>query len=314
MEPLPQCSNHRAPRGAVLRPQDPRSFEDFRSWGKSEGVSSHEAGVRFAQYAVLHGIAAVASLRDGLVFKGGNALDFVWQPNRSTVDLDFSVDHTSWLVAPDAQTLKALLERGTSIASSRLGIMLAVQSVRQNPSGPGRDFITFRARIGYALPTPDQAGLRQRMERGEMSPRGIDLDISLNEPIGDARLTQLSPGVSIRVATVEDIVAEKLRALLQQPLRNRQRRQDLLDIAVILHRKTELDRGLVARFLLAKAAARAVPVTRAAFHNPEVADRARQGYAELAGTARELFVPFDEALTLLHAFVNELDIPGQVHG
>lgn len=113
----------------------------------------------------------------------------------------------------------------------------------------------------------------------------------------------------MRVATIEDIVAEKLRALLQQPIRNRRRMQDLLDIAVILQERAALDRQRVATFLLRKAEARAVPVSRAAFHDPDVVNRAHADYDELATTTRLRFVSFDEALTLLHAFVEQLDLP-----
>jgi hypothetical protein len=167
--------------------------------------------------------------------------------------------------------------------------------------------VTFRVRIAYAL--PDQPRPRQRLAQGEMIPQGIDLDISINEPIGATTLVEVSPGVHLRVATIEDIVAEKLRALLQQPIRNRQRRQDLLDIAVILRKNIAFDRGLVAEFLLAKAAARDVPVTRTAFRSPEIVSRASAGYAELEGTTRVLFVPLEEALALLHMLVDELNIP-----
>ena len=51
-----------------------------------------EARQRFAQYAVLRAVASPARLSELLVFKGGDALDFVWSPNRSTIDLDFSAD------------------------------------------------------------------------------------------------------------------------------------------------------------------------------------------------------------------------------
>lgn len=101
--------------------------------------------------------------------------------------------------------------------------------------------------MGYALPDEDR--LRQRMGQGEPSSHAIKLDVSLNEPIGASRLIQMGPEFHLRVATVEDIIAEKLRALLQQPIRNRQRRQDLLDIAVILREHLAFDRGLVAEFL-----------------------------------------------------------------
>ena len=266
-----------------------------------------EARVRFAQYVVLRSIAAVRPLREGLVFKGGNALDFVWQPNRSTVDLDFSVDHTSALAHPDANTIRALLERGASVVSASLGVMLAVQRVRPSPPGEDKDFVTFRARIAYAL--PDQPRPRQRLAQGEVTSQGIDLDLSINEPIGAATLVEMSPGVNLRVATIEDIVAEKLRALLQQPIRDRQRRQDLLDIAVILRENAAFDRRLVADFLIAKAAARDVPVMRMAFRSQEVVSRASAGYAELEGTTRVRFVPLEEALELLRTLVDDLDIP-----
>lgn len=290
-----------------MTPTYPTAFDDIRSWADAAGVPVNEARVRFAQYAILQSIATVRPLQEGLVFKGGNALDFVWQPNRSTVDLDFSVDHTSSLATPDAETIRRLLERGIPIATTRLGVVLAVHRVQQNPRGTDKHFITFEARIGYALPDEDR--LRQRIEQGEPSPHVIKLDISLNEPIGAARLIEMNPGFRLRVATVEDIIAEKLRALLQQPIRNRQRRQDLLDIAVILRENIPFDRGLVAEYLFAKAAARDVPVTRGSFRNLEVVGRASAGYAELEGTTRVLFVPLDEALTLLHALVDELKIP-----
>jgi predicted nucleotidyltransferase component of viral defense system len=290
-----------------VTPPYPTAFDDIRSWAEGAGVSVNEARVRFAQYAILQTVATVRPLREGLVFKGGNALDFVWQPNRSTTDLDFSVDHASILAHPDADTLRTFLGRGTPAVIARLGIMLAVQRIRQNPPGADKQFVTFQVRIGYAL--PDQVRLRQRMEQGETIAQGIDLDISINEPIGASQFMEMSPGIQLRVATIEDIIAEKLRALLQQPIRNRQRRQDLLDIAVILRENIEFDRRLVAKLLLEKAAARDVLVTRAAFRAPEVVGRVSEGYAELEGTTRVLFVPVDEALTLLHDLVDELEIP-----
>jgi predicted nucleotidyltransferase component of viral defense system len=285
----------------------PLSFDEIGPWTAAAGVTADEARVRFAQYAVLRSIAAVRPLRDGLVFKGGNALDFVWRPNRSTVDLDFSVDHASNLAMPDAKLIRRLLERGIPIASTQLGVMLKVHRVQPNPRGTDKDFVTFAASMGYAL--PDEERLRQRMAQGEPSSHAIKLDISLNEPIGADRLVQMASELQLRVATIEDIVAEKLRALLQQPIRNRQRRQDLLDIAVILRGNIAFDRCLVAEFLLLKAAARNVPVTRAGFRSPEVVSRAGADYAELEGTTRILFVPLEEALALLNMLVDELDIP-----
>jgi predicted nucleotidyltransferase component of viral defense system len=285
----------------------PERFVDVSVWAATNNLSVDEARVRFAQYGVLCGIASVRPLQEGLVFKGGNALDFVWQPNRSTVDLDFSVDAAATGPPLDAESIKALLERGMSTVTPRLGTTFSVHRVRQQPRGTDRTFITYEARIGYAH--QDETRLRLRMAQGEASANAIRLDISLNEPICEARLVRLDESHRLRVATIEDIVAEKLRALLQQPIRNRERRQDMLDIAVILRSSPGLDRERVARFLLEKAAARAVAVSRAAFWNPEVARRAREGYDDLEGTTRVVFVPFENALASILGFVTELPIP-----
>ena len=51
-----------------------------------------EARRRFAQCAVLRAIASSARLSELWVFNGGDALDFVWSPNRRTIALDFSAD------------------------------------------------------------------------------------------------------------------------------------------------------------------------------------------------------------------------------
>jgi hypothetical protein len=179
--------------------------------------------------------------------------------------------------------------------------------VRQKPPGEDKRFITYEARIGYAL--PDERQLQIRMANQQTSPHVLRIEMSINEPICGSTVFTIDPNYpQLRVSTREDIVGETLRALLQQPLRNRRRRQDLLDIAVIVRENPELDRQQVADFLRTKAAARDVPVSRAAFRNPEIAERARVGYEGLEATTRAIFIPFDEALAAVLAFVDELPI------
>ncbi len=99
-------------------------------------------------------------------------------------------------------------------------------------------------------------------------------------------------------------MAEKLRALLQQPIRNRHRRQDLLDIAIILQAHPDFDRAAVANFLCRKVGERNVPVSRAAFRDPDIAARVSQEYAGLESTTRRAFIPLEQALDMLYAFVD----------
>lgn len=148
------------------------------------------------------------------------------------------------------------------------------------------------------------------MENNQPSPHIIPIEISINEPICDSTVFTIDENCApLRVSTREDIVGEKLRALLQQPIRRRTRPQDLLDIALVVQRNPDLDRDQVAAFLLAKAAARNVPVSRAAFRDLEVVERAAVGYDELEATTRSIFIPFDDALTTVLGLVDELSFP-----
>jgi hypothetical protein len=151
---------------------------------------------------------------------------------------------------------------------------------------------------------------RNLLEAGGYSRHDVPVEVSSNEPIGADRDVAVGDR-SLRVGTLEDIVAEKLRAYLQQKgeIRNRNRRQNLLDIAHILQTGAPLDLDSVSQYLLEKAWARDVPVSKAAFRDPELADCARREYDDLKATVREGFVPFEEALKSLFTLVEKLAIP-----
>lgn len=283
----------------------PLSFADIARWAQANTVTVAESRVRFAQFAILASIARDHDLSQRLVLKGGNALDFIWQPNRSTRDLDFSYDDEGGDIDLDPARLHGLLKRQFDVTDREYGALLAVHRVVQQPPGADRTFITFEARVGFAL--PDELRLRQRMQQGEPSANVIPLDVSMNETICASEFALLAAGISLRVSTIDDILAEKLRALLQQTVRDR--RQDLLDIVVALESNPAIDPARVAAYLLEKARARDVTVSRRAFHNPDVIQRASRGYAELEVTTRRRYIPLTTAIERLHGFINTLDIP-----
>lgn len=286
----------------------PTRFQDIDTWAIQNGISGEEARRRFIQYVILAAFSQSRVLREGLVFKGGNALDFVWQPNRSTLDLDFSIDHDVVGFDINPESIDRHVGRALVAYQQRVGVFLRVHGVRQRPPGPNRAFPTFLVRVGYAI--PDQEVLQRRMMDGRPSPHVVDIEISANEIIGGDASVRLEDALPpLRVSTVEDIVAEKLRALLQQPIRNRQRRQDLLDIAVLLRLHQQIDRERVARFLILKSEAREIDARKSAFENPEIKLRARVDYDALELTTRIMFIQFDEAWEVFMGFVRELAIP-----
>ncbi|MHB8576288.1 MAG: nucleotidyl transferase AbiEii/AbiGii toxin family protein [Dehalococcoidia bacterium] len=285
----------------------PQKFDTLRLWGQDHSISDQEVLERFAQGEVLRSIAESRELSALLVFKGGNALDFVWLPNRSTKDLDFSVLDASGLAEVSESRLQALLVAALTDPEALSEVVFKIQRVHRNPPELTRPFATFQINVGYAL--PDEPTLVSRMARGLASPHVVKVEVTINEVVCAAVTTDIGNGHRMRVSTIEDIVAEKLRALLQQPLRNRQRPQDLLDIASIMASDLTVDRQLVGDFLTRKAVARAVPVSRSAFRLPDLIERTRSDYEALTTTARSRFIPFDEALAALFELVDSLDIP-----
>jgi predicted nucleotidyltransferase component of viral defense system len=289
----------------------PRTFAEIRDWARDSDIGMTEARIRFAQYAILRAITQSHQLSSTLVFKGGNALDFVWQPNRSTKDLDFSADLSALGhdLAAAAATLDRLLKPTLVAVGAELGIACRLERLVQSPPGPEKSFVTYQMWIGYAL--PDQDRVRRRIDAGLPSNQAIKMEVSVNEAVCADVPIDIGGTRPLRVSTLDDIVAEKLRALLQQPIRNRHRRQDLLDIAVTVSQIPTLNYDRVASFLQQKAATRGVPVSRAAFRNPEIMDRARVEYDELAKDTRALFIHFEDARTILLALVDALPIPDE---
>lgn len=121
----------------------PRTYAEVGRWARQNNTSVGEAKQRFAQFAVLLALSRVAILRRDLVFKGGNALDFAWQPNRSTQDLDFSVDSATATEIIDEEYLTLHVRAGIRALPGTLGIAMSLQRVRRNPPGRQATFAAF---------------------------------------------------------------------------------------------------------------------------------------------------------------------------
>jgi predicted nucleotidyltransferase component of viral defense system len=142
----------------------------------------------------------------------------------------------------------------------------------------------------------------------------VALEVSLNDVVCEATMRPLKTGasVSIRVCSLEDIIAEKLRALLQQPIRGRHRKQDVYDIARMTREyANSIDKRKIARFLIEKAKVRDITPSRRSF-NDEIRSYAAQDYDELEalfGESNPGFISFDDAWQEVVSLVSSLDIP-----
>lgn len=162
-------------------------------------------------------------------------------------------------------------------------LVCRVQSIRKLPRPQNFEAMNFPAlhvRIGSALRNTQE---ERRLEEGQ-APRVIDLEISFRDQVyttQDLHLTDA--GVAIRAFTVHELIAEKFRALLQQPIRNRNRRQDVYDIAYLIevHPMDDADRETIHGILLEKCASRGIHPHGDSLEDEEVVRRAEADWETL---------------------------------
>ena len=85
--------------------------------------------------------------------------------------------------APDEARLEGMLSRDLDISGRGSGVALRVHSLRRQPPGEGKTFVTYTARIGYALPDEGRNRTR-RLGAGQPSTNAVPVEVSINEPIG----------------------------------------------------------------------------------------------------------------------------------
>jgi hypothetical protein len=268
-----------------------------------------DARQRELRQAVHTVLVAVSMFRkEGLqvVMKGGILLAVEYAGDRYTKDVDFSTTARVADIPPErfASTLDAALA-GASDALE-YGLDCRVQSFALVPRGEDRTWPTLRLSVGYAPRTVEQR--HRHLVRGKASDV-VAVEISYNEVITGSEWLDFGDGVEIEASTLVDLVAEKFRAMIQQPVRNRVRRQDAYDLYCLLEsqgRRLEELSIQVREALVRKAEGRGIEVTRESLRNPEVERRSKAEYPQLQAEIQRALPAFDEVYGKVRAYYEEL--------
>jgi predicted nucleotidyltransferase component of viral defense system len=243
-----------------------------------------------------------------IFLKGGILMAVVYESSRQTGDIDFTA--ISEPSPAMAESLLASLNAALPRAAAKLGypdLMCHVQSSKYEPSaklfahaiGPG-----LSLRVGYAKRGSPQA---HRFQAGKATDI-LEVDISFREPVNAIQIVQLGvSGETIRAYSLLDLIAEKLRALLQQESRNRNRRQDIYDIASLLKNFSpdHNDKANLLRLLREKCRARKIDPNVEALSRPEAKNRARKEWDTLKLEIGDL-PDFDECFASVDAMYRSL--------
>ncbi|WP_108683292.1 nucleotidyl transferase AbiEii/AbiGii toxin family protein [Methyloceanibacter sp. wino2] len=243
-----------------------------------------------------------------IFLKGGILMGVVYQSPRQTGDIDFTtiMEPTPEIGDQISNALDAAFPR----AAAELGypdLLCAVQTSKYRPAMekfPTAEAPALLLKIGYARRGSPQ---ERHFQQGRAI-NTLDVDISFREPVRAIQIVKFT-GSSGRVHAYSlfDLIAEKLRALLQQELRNRFRRQDIYDLDALLN-KFALDddeKQKLHETLLEKCAARKINPNEQSLSQPEIVRRAKQEWDTLGQELAE--VPdFDDCFSRVDAFYRSL--------
>ncbi|MBB5666341.1 putative nucleotidyltransferase component of viral defense system [Rhizobium leguminosarum] len=257
---------------------------------------------------LLHAIGITESLHKALVLKGGILMSLMHGSYRHTGDVDFTA-----IVDPEpyAGLLKPMLNRALQRAAADLAvtdIVCAVQRFDYQPKKEGFAGFTapaLKLSIGYANKgTSDE----ERLVQGR-STRIVEVDISFKEKVvNTAEVVIEEPDVSIQAYRFEEVIAEKLRAVLQQIKRNRSRRQDVFDIRWLIERyhPDEETRAIIHETLLQKSESREIELAPDSLDNPDVKERSAKDWNTMELEVGGRLPDFEESFAIVRDFYRSL--------
>ncbi len=255
-----------------------------------------------AVHTILYAIANNPRLQAEMIIKGGILLALRYNSPRYTTDVDFSTS----LKYSEFNQDEFEAELGASLAMAvetlNYGLDCRLQSIKINPSRPDATFPTLIARIGYA----DKSDLKKH--RRLLRKNALDVvkvEYSFNEITPNIEHVRLARGGELSVYGLRDLIAEKYRAILQQEVRNRIRRQDVYDLFFLFNSCPTIspgDKKGILDSLLIKSESRSLSVGAESMRSEEIMRRTRKEYQLLKQEIIGELPDFDEVYSVVQRF------------
>lgn len=254
-----------------------------------------ERNFREAVHIILTAIANSAELASTMVMKGGMLMAIRYNSSRFTKDADFST-RNKYLEGNEDELL-AELNAHIDYANESLGYdtMCRTQRYELKPKRADASFPTLTLSIGYAKRS--KSSELTKLLNGQ-APTIVAIDYSYNEAVFDVEVLSLGDGENIKAYSFLNLLAEKYRSLLQQPVRKRNREQDVYDINLLLGGAQELhaqEKEMLLELIINSSKERNIDAKSDSMANAEVRLMAEKGYADLAAEVQGPLPDFDAA-------------------
>lgn len=282
---------------------------DLGAWVDAE-TDPQRREFRQAVRLILRAVANSNDLAPLMVMKGGILLAIRYKSARFTKDVDFSTQRRLQEVHLPALIAEIEAALGPVSSDNEYGLAIGLQSHAINPKNrPDNDFPTLQLKIGYA-----NRASNNEMQRfaNKQSAKAVQIDYSFNEWASEVERNDVDGG-ALTMYAYHDLIAEKLRSVLQQPIRNRSRFQDIYDLCLLLECTSldDDDRQTVLEKLHSASADRQVPMNSLAMRNPEVKALSAKDYPSVAALIATKPPEFEVAYSTVQAFFESLPWPSE---
>ncbi len=229
---------------------------------------------RQAAEITLNAIAMASPLNKKLVLKGGMLMGLVYNSPRQTTDIDLSAILT--VEYGIDEKIYHIMDKAFPKAAAKLGyadLVLKTHSIKQQPKKifSTAKFPALKMKIGFAKRNSNQ----HKAMLARKATNILEVDISFNELLQQTQILELTGGQELLAYSLVDLIAEKYRAMLQQVERNRNRRQDVYDLKLLIDRDEideEIRKQILESFLI-KSRSRHIEPARNSLISEEIKKR-----------------------------------------
>lgn len=283
---------------------------DLSAWVEKAKSDSLKYRIRQVVEILMYAIGSTKHLKENMYLKGGTLMAIAHNSERMTGDVDYS-----WFGEPFALSIADEIKESLDVALKRaatklgyLDLVCKIQSIKKEPrKWENVSYPALCVSIGYAsIGTPQERALANNKASNV-----VRLDISFNEPLENAQKLLLdSSDVTINAYAPTEIIAEKMRALMQQTqrLHERSRRQDVYDIALLINKFMfdAEEKKIILGTLHIKANAREVSINKDSFADGAVRSAAEKEWGTMALEIEEPLPSFDACYKIVQDFYESL--------
>ena len=205
--------------------------EEILESAREKGLIAHVVEKDYVLGWVLMGIARHPVLK-GWIFKGGTCLKkCFFETYRFSEDLDFTVPDG---VVYDTESYRAALVECATAITEETGIQIPEKDIEIRESQDKSERKTFQCKLSYRGPLMPQSSTPPRI-RIDLTKHEVIVEKPQPRPIRHFYSDALEPPIPILCYTVNEVLAEKTRALFERQGRAR----DLYDVVNISRNQRE---------------------------------------------------------------------------